>query len=91
MMNDDQIGTNPAPGVIATRPTTRPVDAPTRVGFPSFITSIIIHESIALALAIAVVMNACAARPFAPRALPALKPNHPNQRMNAPSATNGML
>ena len=30
---DDQSGTNPAPGVIATRPTTAPVAAPRTVGF----------------------------------------------------------
>ena len=45
----------------------------------------------ALALASAVVINACAASPFAANALPALNPNHPNHKINAPSATNGML
>ena len=67
----DQIGTKPAPGVMATRPTTKPVEAPTRVGLPSLITSINIQDIIALALASAVVINAWAASPLAPRALPA--------------------
>ena len=58
MINADQIGTKPAPGVIATSPTTRPVEAPTKVGFSSFITSISIHDIMALALAIAEVKNA---------------------------------
>ena len=91
MIIADQIGTNPAPGVIATSPTTRPVEAPTKVGFPSLITSINIQDIMALALASAVVINACAASPFAASALPALNPNHPNHKINAPSATNGML
>ena len=33
MINADQIGTKPAPGVIATSPTTRPVEAPTKALF----------------------------------------------------------
>ena len=32
-----------------------------------------------------------AARPFAPRALPALNPNQPNHKSDAPSTTNGIL
>lgn len=87
----DQIGTNPAPGVMATRPTTRPVEAPTRVGLPSLITSISIQDIIALALASAIVIKAWAASPLAPRVLPALNPNQPNQRIKAPRATNGIL
>ena len=78
-------------GVMATSPITRPVDAPTSVGFPSLITSINIQVSIALALDTAVVKNACAAKPFAANALPALNPNQPNHNRNAPSATNGIL
>ena len=37
------------------------------------------------------VKNACAARPLAPSAEPALNPNQPNQRIAAPKNTNGML
>ena len=38
-----------------------------------------------------VLVNARAAIPFAATALPALKPNHPNQRTPAPSSVNGTL
>ena len=58
MMKDAHTGTKPAPGVIATRPMTSPVDAPTRVGFHSFIISIIIQDTSADAEATAVVANA---------------------------------
>ena len=54
--------------------------APTKVGFPSLITSINIQDIMALALASAVVINACAASPFAANALPALNPNHPKRK-----------
>ncbi len=37
MTKEAQTGTNPAPGVIATRPTTSPVEAPTSVGRPFLI------------------------------------------------------
>ena len=37
------------------------------------------------------VINACAARPSAFNALPALNPNHPNQRREAPRTTDGIL
>ena len=83
MRKADQIGTNPAPGVMATNPTTRPVDAPTKVGFPLFITSKSIHESKAAAEEIAEVINACTASPSAASALPALKPYQPNHRRAA--------
>lgn len=88
---DDQIGTNPAPGVIATRPITKPVEAPTKVVFLSFIISSNIHDNNADADAIADVINACAASPSAFKALPALNPNHPNQSIVAPNTTNGIL
>ena len=91
MIKEDQIGTNPAPGVIATKPTTRPVAAPTNVDFPLCNTSKSIHESNATAAEIADVINACAAKPFASSALPALNPNQPNQRIVAPNTTNGIL
>ena len=39
----------------------------------------------------AVVTNACAAKPSAASAEPALNPNQPNNRINAPIATNGTL
>src|SRR5699024_5064236 len=91
MMKDAQIGTKPAPGVMATRPTTRPVEAPTSVGLPDLITSIAIQDKSAAAAEMAEVIKACAASPSAFKALPALKPNHPNQRREAPRTTNGIL
>ena len=91
MIKDAHTGTKPAPGVIATRPITRPVEAPTSVGFPSRITSISIQVRSAQAEEILLVIKACAARPSAFRALPALNPNQPNHNMAAPRNTNGML
>ena len=58
MTSDAQIGTKPAPGVIATKPTTIPVETPARVIFPVRSFSISIHESIAAAQAVLVVINA---------------------------------
>src|SRR5699024_4063230 len=91
MIRADHKGTKPAPGVIATRPTTKPVEAPTRVGFLFLITSRSIQVSRAAAAETADVINAWAARPSAFRALPALKPNQPNQSIPAPSITKGIL
>ena len=91
MIKDAQTGTNPAPGVIATSPITRPVDAPTSVGFPSRMTSISIQVSKAHAEEILLVIKACAARPSAFSALPALNPNQPNHSIAAPRKTNGIL
>ncbi len=45
----------------------------------------------AAAVAMWVVTKAFAASSFAPRALPALKPNQPNQRGAPPSTVNGRL
>ena len=90
-MKEDQIGTKPAPGVIATSPTTSPVAAPTKVVFPFFIVSINIQDNNAAAAEMAEVINACAARPSAFNALPALNPNHPNQSIVAPNTTDGIL
>ena len=58
MINEAQIGTKPAPGVIATSPTTRPVLAPTSVVFLLITVSISIHERSAEAAEIADVINA---------------------------------
>ena len=76
---------------MATKPSTKPVDAPTKVVFLSFTISINIHDKRAAADDIAEVINAWAASPSAFKALPALNPNHPNQRIVAPNTTNGML
>jgi len=88
---DAQIGTNPAPGVIATKPTTKPVEQPTSVGFLAVIISIINHEIKPQADEIPVVINAWTAVPLAAKALPALNPNQPNHSNAAPKRTNGML
>jgi len=90
-MTAAHIGTNPAPGVIATNPITNPVEAPTKVVFPSENTSISIHDTSPAAAETEVVINACAASPFAARALPALNPYHPNHNSAAPKNTNGVL
>ena len=55
---EDHSETKPAPGVIATKPTTAPVQAPTTVGLPMTSFSINIHDSIALAAAVFVVNKA---------------------------------
>src|SRR3954467_1644675 len=82
---------NPAAGVIATRPTTIAVAAPTAVGLPERIPSRKVHTTSVAAGASIVVTNARPAIGLAARALPALKPNQPNQRRPAPSRTNGTL
>ena len=58
IINADHNGTNPAPGVIATRPSTAPVQAPTTVGLPSRIISIAIQERSPQAADVLVVRNA---------------------------------
>src|SRR6186713_3141162 len=81
----------PAAGVIATRPTTIAVAAPTAVGLRERSASRKVHTNSVAAGASIVVTNARLAIGLAARALPALKPNHPNQRRPAPSNTVGML
>src|SRR5258707_598225 len=83
--------TNPEPGVIATRPATAPLAAPSTVGLPRVIQSIAIHESAAAAVAVLVATNALVARPSAASALPPLKPNQPTQRSDAPITLKGRL
>ena len=81
--------TKPAHGVIATRPATAPDAAPRVVAWPVRIRSTTSQPSIPAAAASWVFMKACAARPFAPSADPALKPNQPNQRMPVPMSVSG--
>src|SRR5258706_11458825 len=85
------IVTKPAAGVIATRPTTAPIQNPSAEGFFPRTTSKSTQQSPAAADAVLVVANAEAASVPALNALPALKPNHPNQSNPVPSNTNGML
>src|SRR5262249_10642192 len=69
----------PAAGVTATSPATAPEAAPSTVGLPRELHSVSIQPRAAAAAAVFVVVKAWTARPLAARALPALKPNHPNQ------------
>src|SRR5512144_1529196 len=90
--------TKPAAGVITTRPATTPEPKPRAEGLPPWIHSAIIQERPAAAGAIVVVVKASPARPPAASeqlgptmALPALKPNQPNQRRPTPSMVKGRL
>src|SRR4029450_12524436 len=83
--------TNPEAGVIATRPATAPEAAPSIVGFPFFIHSAIIHPSAAIDAEVCVAINALDARPLAPTADPALKPNQPTHSIAAPITAKGRL
>src|SRR6188768_4319986 len=85
------IGTKPAAGVMATRPTTAPIQKPSTEGFLPRRTSKNIHERPAAAAAVFVVAKAETANAFAPRAEPALKPNQPNQSKPVPISTYGIL
>src|SRR2546423_5607569 len=85
----DMPDTNPAQGVMATSPATAPDTAPRVVKCPVVIRSTINQPSVAAAAARLVFMNAVAARLLAPRAEPALKPNHPNHKMPAPRTVSG--
>jgi hypothetical protein len=83
--------TLPAAGVIATRPATAPEAAPSIVGLPLKSASPRLQERTAHAVARSVFMNASAAPPLASRAEPALKPNQPTQRSEAPIMVSGRL
>ena len=63
--------------------------APRTLDLPLTIHVTMVHVSPAAAVARKVFVNASAASPFAASALPALNPNHPNQRRAAPSTTSG--
>ena len=81
----------PAAGVMATNPTTMAVAAPTAVAFPRRTQSRMVQTTRVPAGASIVVTNARPAIGLAARALPALKPNHPNHKSPAPSRTSGTL
>src|SRR2546426_230051 len=76
---------------MATRPQTAPTAIPTADGFFFLTQSVSIQLTAAPAAAKFVTTSAFTARAFAARALPALNPNHPNQRTEAPRITYGML
>src|SRR5262245_58255636 len=83
--------TKPDAGVIATRPATAPDAAPSIVGLPFLIHSAIIQPNAANEAAVCVAINALEARPFAPKADPALNPNQPTHSIAAPITAKGRL
>src|SRR5215471_21323319 len=80
--------TKPDAGVMATKPATAPLAAPSVVGLPAQHHSAATHERLAAAAPKLVATNAETARPFAASALPALKPNH-RTNINPPPAKFG--
>src|SRR3989338_4065822 len=83
--------TKPAAGVMATSPATAPVIMPSMVGWLLIFQSRSAQVRPAAEAAMCVVMNALPARPLAPSAEPALKPNQPNHRRPAPRTAKGRL
>src|SRR5204863_4185255 len=83
--------TKPQAGVMTTSPATAPEAVPRAVGFPRSIHSANIQPSAPAAAPELVERKALAARPEASRALPALKPNQPNQSSPAPMIVSGRL
>ena len=79
--------TKPEAGVTAARPQTNPTHIPTAEGLPFRIQSTSIQLTPAAAAARFVTTSALTATPSAARALPALNPNQPNQRMAVPRIT----
>src|SRR5262249_48369577 len=76
--------TLPAAGVIATSPATAPEAAPSMEGLPLKSHSPNVHERTAHAVARKVFMKRSPAEPLASSAEPALNPNRPNHRSDAP-------
>src|SRR5207245_2772665 len=91
MMIEGMGPTYPEAGVMATSPQTAPTAFPTADGFFFLTQSVSIQLTAAPAAAKFVTTSALTANAFAARALPALKPNQPNQSTEAPRITYGML
>src|SRR5580698_2012607 len=83
--------TNPAAGVITTRPATAPEQKPSTVGFPRTIHSIAGQTVAATPVASVVAVNALAAMPSAANALPALNPYHPTHNIPVPTTVRTRL
>jgi hypothetical protein len=83
--------TKPAAGVIATRPATAPEAPPSSDGLPLPIHSSSDHTSTEAAVARKVLTKAMAATLPASSAEPALKPNQPTHRIDAPIMVNVRL
>src|SRR5207245_10040346 len=77
--------TKPEAGVMATRPATAPAAAPITLGCFLCHQLTVIQVRAAIAVAVLVTTNALVASAPAPSALPALKPNQPNQSRAAPN------
>ena len=86
-----QAATYPAAGVMAASPATAPVARPTPEGFPRRNHSTAIQTTMPADAPNWVFTSALVATGPALPALPALNPNHPNQRIPAPSRTSGTL
>src|SRR6185437_16643245 len=80
--------TKPDAGVIATRPATAPEQMPSTLGLPLIAHSVNIQARAAAAVARCVTRKAMAARPSEAIAEPALKPNQPTHRSEAPMTVN---
>ena len=78
-------------GVMATSPATMPDAPPSVVAWPSRMRSTSSQASMAVEVAIVVVMKVDPAEPLELVAEPALNPNQPNHSRPAPSITNGTL
>src|SRR6266852_6857151 len=76
--------TNPAAGVIATKPATAPEMAPSALGLPFLIHSARLQPTAADAAPKCVATNAVVDSPLDANALPALNPNHPTHSKHAP-------
>src|SRR5438132_463808 len=83
--------TYPHAGVITTNPATAPEQNPSTLALPRRRSSSIAQVNEATAVASVVVMNALAAIPSAPSALPALKPYQPTHNIPAPTMQRTML
>src|SRR5262245_5350239 len=90
-MNAGNRDTYPATGVMVASPAIVPVATPSAVGFPRWAHSISIHTTVAVEAAMWVATKAPIAWAFAPKELPALNPNQPNQSRPAPSIVRGRL
>src|SRR5919108_2743668 len=76
--------TKPEAGVMATSPATAPAAAPSTLGCRLCHQLTVIQVRAAIAVAVFVTTKALVARAPAVTALPALKPNQPNQSRQAP-------
>ena len=84
-MIEPETSTNPDAGVMATRPATAPAAIPRTLGRPLWIHEAVSQVSPDIAAAVFVTTKALVASPPpAASALPALNPNQPNHRSDAP-------